>query len=61
VRSVDRHAPLPPGAWVIARDADHRDRLGARQLGPPLVVGAGRLGNLGRGWLVLAQAPAEGG
>jgi 4-amino-4-deoxy-L-arabinose transferase-like glycosyltransferase len=58
--AVRRREPLPAGGFVVARDADHRALLGERRVGPPLAAGEGRLGNLGRGWLVLAQSTNGG-
>jgi len=53
---IGRRDALPPGGFVVTRDAEHRALLGERRIGPPLASGEGRLGNLGRGRLVLARA-----
>jgi 4-amino-4-deoxy-L-arabinose transferase-like glycosyltransferase len=58
---LGRHVPtvapdaLPQGSSVIADEARYAALAGSGRLGPPLAVGAGRIGNLKRSRVVLAD------
>jgi 4-amino-4-deoxy-L-arabinose transferase-like glycosyltransferase len=59
---LDRHLPriqhrrdLPPGVHVLAEASVHARLAAAGLAGPALLVGDGRLGNVGRGRVVLAR------
>lgn len=60
IPSIPRHPErLPPEGWILARAAAHRALFEAGVVGPPVVEGSGRLGNLERGELVLAEIRAR--
>jgi len=48
-----------PGHVVITPEDTYRSAVADGALGPPLVVAEGRIGNLRRGRVVLAEAPAR--
>jgi len=51
---------LPPDGWVLAFEPAYRALAQAGLVGPPLVRATGRIGNLGRGEVVLAEVRSAG-
>src|SRR5439155_22742464 len=55
VPSVSKPGALTPGQGVIATDEAYRALAAAARVGPPLLSAEGRVGNLRRGRIVLAE------
>jgi 4-amino-4-deoxy-L-arabinose transferase-like glycosyltransferase len=58
VPTVGRDA-LTPGLAVITTEEPHRTLLGTGVLGPPVLVARGRIGNVRRGWAIVADVLAQ--
>jgi len=59
IPSLGRGVPLPAGAGVIATEADWTRLAAAGDVGPPLLRARGRIGNVRRDVVVLAEAAAR--
>jgi 4-amino-4-deoxy-L-arabinose transferase-like glycosyltransferase len=58
VPTVTRREALAPGTAVIATETGYREIFTAGLVGAPVTVARGRLGNITRGWAVLAVQDA---